>query len=139
MSKKLDLTGQRFGGLTALHPAEYIGGGTAWVCQCDCGQKAVVRTDNLRYGRTKSCGCQRRAANVKSEQPKRVRKNNTSGVSGVEWVPGKQQWKATICLKGKRYFLGYYRGFEDAVKVRRRAEDSTYNRFCANLAGYANG
>ena len=107
MRERLDLTGQRFGRLTALHPAEYIRGGTAWVCRCDCGREAVVRTDNLRYGRSRSCGCQRRAANVKREKPECARKNNTSGVPGVEWMPRKQQWKTTICFKGNRYFLGY--------------------------------
>ena len=119
MKKRLDLVGQRYGKLTVLRPAEDIGGVTAWVCRCDCGQEAVVRTCNLRNGGTKSCGCQRRS---KITQMVRARKNNTSSVSGVEWLPLRNRWKATICFNRRRYFLGEYPNFEDAVKVRMQAE-----------------
>ena len=145
MRKKLDLTGQRYGKLTVLRPAENIGACTAWVCRCDCGQETVVRTDNLRHGRTKSCGCQRgtnplrfgtalaEEVHVERIKTECVKKNNTSGVSGVEWLPLKKRWKSTICYKGRRYYLGTYRMFEDAVKARRRAEDA---RKCAEENAY---
>ena len=55
--QKLDLTGQRFGKLTALEPARDARGRTAWRCRYDCGNETVVLTGNLRSGRTKSCGC----------------------------------------------------------------------------------
>lgn len=120
MRKRPDLTGQRFGKLTALRPAENTGTYTFWVCRCGCGQEAVVRTGNLRGGRSKSCGCQRRAA--AAVKARNLNKNNTSGVSGVEWLPNKKRWKATICFNRKRYFLGRFPEFEDAVKARERAE-----------------
>ena len=119
MPKKLDLTGQRFGKLTALHRGERIGGGAAWVCRCDCGQKVVVRSDNLRNGRTKSCGCQRRK---QIAEMTKVRRNNTSSVTGVEWLPRRRRWKASICFNKRRYYLGEYALFEDAVEARRMAE-----------------
>lgn len=28
-----------------------------WECQCKCGNKTIVRSDGLKSGRTKSCGC----------------------------------------------------------------------------------
>lgn len=28
-----------------------------WLCECDCGGSAIVRSDHLRSGHTKSCGC----------------------------------------------------------------------------------
>ena len=55
--KKINLTGQRFGKLTALEPAENIGPRTAWRCLCDCGQECAVTTQQLRSGRQTSCGC----------------------------------------------------------------------------------
>ena len=122
LKKRLDLAGQRFGKLTVLRPAEGIGTYTFWTCRCDCGQETVVRTSNLRGGRTKSCGCQRRTAAVKQAKPRNMNKNNTSGVSGVEWLPSKKLWKATICFNRRRYFLGHYPEFENAVKARKRAE-----------------
>lgn len=56
---KMDLTGQVFGKLTVLEPAEDISGRTAWRCRCECGRETVALASNLRSGRTKSCGCGR--------------------------------------------------------------------------------
>ncbi|MDE7218595.1 MAG: hypothetical protein K2O45_03090 [Oscillospiraceae bacterium] len=45
---------------------------------------------------------------------KTVRRNNTSGVPGVDWWAAKGTWRATICFKGKRLYLSSYRRFEGA-------------------------
>ena len=59
-----DLTGQRFGRLTALErvvPGEYYSNTSAlWRCRCDCGTETLVFSNNLRNGETRSCGCLRR-------------------------------------------------------------------------------
>jgi hypothetical protein len=52
--------GERYGKLVVTEPA----GSTPsriklWLCQCDCGNAKVVRTDHLRTGHTVSCGCAR--------------------------------------------------------------------------------
>lgn len=57
MSKLIDLTGQKFGRLTVIERAENSQKHTAWLCECDCGQKRVVQSDHLKSGHTKSCGC----------------------------------------------------------------------------------
>lgn len=56
----LDLTGQRFGRLVALSPAERRRGLIYWLCRCDCGQTTTVLTASLRAGVTISCGCFRK-------------------------------------------------------------------------------
>lgn len=48
--KKINLTGQRYGDLTVMEPAENIGKRTAWPCQCDCGEQVVAKTCHLRGG-----------------------------------------------------------------------------------------
>lgn len=67
-NKVVDLTGQRFGRLVALEIDEgHEGRKTFWMCQCDCGNVKSVRSDYLRHGKVKSCGCLKRetdAANV---------------------------------------------------------------------------
>lgn len=56
--KVVDLTGQKFGLLTVIErDVSSKGGGTKWLCVCDCGKKTVVTASNLKSGRTKSCGC----------------------------------------------------------------------------------
>jgi hypothetical protein len=60
--RAIDLTGQRFGKLIVVQRGEKKGSGAYWLCQCDCGNKVEVRTDNLRKGDTTSCGCKNKLA-----------------------------------------------------------------------------
>ena len=141
--QRLDLTGQRFGTLTVLAPAADIGSMTAWRCRCDCGKERVVMTGHLRDGHTTSCGCRPSVTLVDGTcveliQSKTIRRNNTSGVTGVEWVPRKNMWRAVIFFKGKRHYLGSYGKFEDAVKARRRGEEEYFEPFLREFAGAQN-
>ena len=52
-----DLTGKKFGRLTVLRKADNKGHGIEWLCQCDCGNQTVVRSDRLVTGHCTSCGC----------------------------------------------------------------------------------
>ena len=136
--KRLDLTGQRFGKLTVLAPAENIGNRTAWLCRCDCGNLTVVKTYHLRDGHTSSCGCLPQATYIDGTcvemlRAKTIRKNNTSGVPGVDWRPTKGMWRAAICFKGKRYHLGSFEKFEDAVEARKEAEAAMHDGFLRSL------
>lgn len=53
-----NLIGQKFGRLTVLKE-DFIDKKHCihWLCQCDCGNLVSVRTDQLKSGRAKSCGC----------------------------------------------------------------------------------
>ena len=62
MPKKIDLINKRFGKLLVIDQADNIQtpngrSHIAWQCICDCGNDAIVRSDNLRNGHTVSCGC----------------------------------------------------------------------------------
>jgi len=58
VSKAVDITGQKFGRLTA---EKVVGKDNnrrlIWQCSCECGNTARVRGSSLRRGSTKSCGC----------------------------------------------------------------------------------
>lgn len=54
--KKKDLTGQKFGMLTALR-SEKVKGLAGWLCRCDCGEEKFSKTNALTSGANKSCGC----------------------------------------------------------------------------------
>ena len=57
-NKVIDLTGQKFGKLTVIERAENDSQSrTQWLCQCECGNKKIIKSSNLRRGFTKSCGC----------------------------------------------------------------------------------
>jgi hypothetical protein len=53
----VDLSGIRFGRLIAVRLAARAGKHTFWNCSCDCGATSIARSNNLRRGHTKSCGC----------------------------------------------------------------------------------
>ena len=56
----INLKGKKFGKLTVL---DYCGvdkyGQTEWLCECECGNKTIVRAYSLKSGRTTSCGCRK--------------------------------------------------------------------------------
>ena len=54
----LDLTGRKFGRLTAIKPSgKDSTNHTLWECECECGNHINVVTYSLTRGSTKSCGC----------------------------------------------------------------------------------
>lgn len=71
MPKASDITGQRFGRLTALRWTGRSGptGKRRWNCRCDCGALTEVDLGHLTDNRTQSCGCLKRE---KSQQRART-------------------------------------------------------------------
>lgn len=54
--KPINLTGKKFGKLTAIQPTpERFHGQVVWKCQCKCGQVEYVPMYYLTHGRTKEC------------------------------------------------------------------------------------
>lgn len=53
--------------------------------------------------------------------------DNKTGVAGVTYRNGK--WIARIGYQNKRYHLGSFNTFEEAVKVRKEAEEELWNEF----------
>ena len=91
MSKKLDISDQRYGRLLVVsgpiqRPGSYR---TYWTCVCDCGKTTTVATDKLRAGKVKSCGCYRAEILTKG-QP-------THGLSRVF----RQEYKTWKCMKDR--------------------------------------
>lgn len=57
-TKLKNISGQKFGKLTALFPVNNSGK-RIWHCICDCGNFTDVQIDCLTTGNTTSCGCQK--------------------------------------------------------------------------------
>lgn len=73
-AKKLmkDITGQRFGNLTAIRRLDEKRGKDSsylWLCRCDCGNEIKVSVRCLIAGNNTSCGC------MKSERLRAMAKN----------------------------------------------------------------
>jgi len=63
-----DLSGQKFGRLTALKATEKRDGtNVLWLCECDCGSTSEVRGYHLTSGHSKSCGCLNRESVIEHQ------------------------------------------------------------------------
>lgn len=96
MSAPIDLTGQRFGRLTAMvlsgPSAAY---GRRWSCQCDCGNTTVVTAASLRRGNTKSCGCLRHAAKPRARDLSGMRFGK---LTAIERAPNRPYGRGVITM-----------------------------------------
>ena len=61
----IDETGNRYGRLVVTAPAPTKNRSAQWLCQCDCGNAAVISGGNLRKKTTRSCGCLSRNRGVR--------------------------------------------------------------------------
>jgi len=57
---RIDITGQKFGMLTACRFVGVGNRGSMWECTCECGNSKIVAAFRLRNGVTASCGCLRK-------------------------------------------------------------------------------
>lgn len=102
--------------------------------QCDCGNiKELVFTQVL-HGEIKSCGCEQGNLSTASKQKKdksniefrinKTQKNNSSGANGISVINGK--YRVRIQANKKLLHLGYFNNLEDAIKVRKEAEEKYF-------------
>lgn len=139
-----DLTGQKFGRLTAQYATSMRDrkGSVFWHCRCDCGNETDVTQDNLVYGNYRSCGCLRQEIrkNILKQlhmvdgtciewlSNRKHRSDNTSGFRGVSRNKC-GTYRATIGFKKERFYIGTYKTFEQAVEHRLEAERLIHDGF----------
>jgi hypothetical protein len=85
------MIGQRFHRLIVLSRALATAGnrGKRWHCKCDCGAETISRSDALKNGRAKSCGCHRAELGGKHV----VEMNTTHGMYGT---PEYKTWRSMV-------------------------------------------
>lgn len=59
---KNDITGEKFGRLTAIKFLPDEGKYAKFLFECECGKKLVILSQSVRSGNTKSCGCLQKEA-----------------------------------------------------------------------------
>lgn len=163
--KTIDLTGNRYGRLTALKKVGKRPNGNAlWECRCTCGNTCVVDAYNLKTGVTRSCGCLRRAQSkqncAKNEAFRshigntaslgivngtnvlamtKRRQTNRSGVIGVSYEKGREVWVARLYVKGHLVLNSIFKDRSEAVRARKRAEAQYLKPVLASLDRPWNG
>lgn len=142
--KRLDLTGRQFGRLTCLYPTSRRDskGSLYWRCRCACGKEKEITADRLLHGNINSCGCLKKE--LQEKMPARLhhiegtciefldkrkhRNDNKSGFRGVFRLKN-GRYRADIGFRGKRFYLGSFHSYEEAVRAREEAEEKIYAPF----------
>lgn len=142
--KIVDISGQRFGRLIALYATGQRDskGSVVWHCRCDCGNETDVTQDALVHGSYRSCGCLRKencrdihkylhmidGTCVEWLASRKSRSDNTSGFRGVSLLKN-GRYRVQIGFKGKRFYIGTYNSFEEAVQKRLEIERLIHDGF----------
>lgn len=71
MGRQLDISGQKFGMLTAVtKDIPDTNKRTRWLFQCECGNQKVLDAAHVRYGRIWQCGC--KTKEIRAELARKV-------------------------------------------------------------------
>jgi len=144
-SRTKDISGERFGRLTALFPTSKRSGGGSiiWHCKCDCGNEMEVNSNSLVTGFTKSCGCAKsetsmnRAKNwfISDTNMTQVLKNNEAarsdsktGVRGVALTKN-GKYEVRITFQKKKYRLGVFSDLNEAGEAYKKVRKMFYDEF----------
>lgn len=135
MPKRLNITGQRFGRLTALYRLNnYRTHHSYWLCVCDCGNIAEVYLGSLKKGLTTSCGCLVKK-HGKSYEPLyrkwlgiKTRCYNKSDKEHYKDYGGRG---ITLCNEWKNNFMAFYdwsiaNGYDDNLTIDRIDVNGNY-------------
>lgn len=99
-----DISGRRFGKLTAMRPTKgrSVRGSVLWHCRCDCGNEVLEEAGQLIAGKKKSCGCLGRPQ-LKDFVGKRFGKLTVLEYAGKEG--GMHRWRC-VCDCGRETIVG---------------------------------
>lgn len=146
--KTINLIDQKFGKLLVVSKQGTYNGKVVWLCECECGNEKEVTTNNLKNGRTKSCGCikssvskiyikeatkasLKRLRSADNDTPAEIT-NTTTGIRNIICV--KRQKQTLFRVKIKRYEKKYEQYFSNLnrAKEAKKIVLERYAKGCSN-------
>ena len=134
-----DITGQKFGRLTALHRLHNTKGRMSkWLCVCECGNFVEVRLNSLTSGLTKSCGCLKKDNHYVKHSKKNTRLYRTWKSmksrcynNHVDRYPNYGGRGIKVCDEWLNDFMSFYNwamanGYDDKLTIDRINVDGNY-------------
>lgn len=131
------MIGERYGKLLVIGYAYTKRRKSYWMCQCDCGNRKIIRKDSLTTGRVKACGCQRNRYNIKQlENGERIH-SIYNGMKQRCYNPHNKNYHRyggrgiTICKEWVDDFMNFYswsvlHGYADDLTIDRINNDGNY-------------
>ena len=90
-------------------------------------------TDHINRDRLDNRRCNlRKCDHFGNASNRNMLQSNSSGVTGVMFLTLRNKWKAQIGVDNKIKHLGYFTDFDEAVKVRKKAERKYFGEFAPN-------
>lgn len=145
--KAADISGMKFGLLTAMYPTNKreANGSVVWLCECSCGNTTEVSVGQLMRGHTLSCGCRHQSKweifiadyltslNIVFQQQKRfndcTNKNQTCLLPFDFYLPNHN-----ICIEydGEHHFypIEMWGGYDKFLLT--KENDAIKNEYCQN-------
>lgn len=145
MSQAKDITGQRFGRLTAIKLAyikrDFHGTKHYWLFKCDCGKECIVFKQYAINGHTQSCGCYKHKRIVESKITHNLSKSRIYSIyySMIARCnnPQNAAYKnyggrgITVCQEWKDNFMNFYKwamanGYTETLTIDRIDVNGNY-------------
>lgn len=150
-NRNVNLSGNRYGRLLVIRKIKDIkakDGHSLYKCSCDCGNEKIICGRDLTSGHTKSCGCYKSEINREYRLKKylkdgtyisriegiyigRVKPKSNTGIIGVHKLKN-VTFIANITFKGKCIYLGSFNELNEAIKVRKEAEEKYFGSYLKN-------
>lgn len=145
MAKYIDLVGSVFGRLTVIEYS-HSQHDRLWRCLCDCGNETIVRTNHLRLGRIKSCGCLRKdtLSEIKTIHGKRHSREYNAWCGMIQRCknPKNKRYKhyggrgIAVCDKWKT-FAGFYEDMGERPKAHSLDRINNNGDYCKDNCRWA--
>lgn len=100
---------------------QYFDNETQLIAEHKNGNRLDCREENLRV-----CHKSKNAINCG------IYKNNVSGYKGISWNPRLNKYQVGLQCGKKSHYLGVYTNLEDAVRVRKEAEEKYFKEYNRN-------
>lgn len=151
MPKALELKGEIFGRLVVIDRdiKRNKQGSIKWLCKCRCGKEISATGQDLRRGRTKSCGCLKKEGNVSHGLSKHPLYKVYSDMKARCYNTKREAYKnyggrgITICDYWLEDFMNFYNdmieGYSKKLQIDRKDNDKGYYKDnCRWITGHQN-
>ena len=141
-SKEIDITGQRFGRLTAIKKVKSLKQGkqlrSVWLFKCSCGKEKEINKSSVTRGKVISCGCHNKER-MSSVSFKHGKTNSRlyscwRDMKNRCYLPSREKYKnygargITVCEEWKNDFVAFY----DWAMANGYRDDLTLDRIDVN-------